>query len=113
MPQLADTQHDVIPRRQVVNGFAYSLDHPRALVPEHDRERRRDPAVAHGHVGVADTRGHHAHLHFIGPGPIQSEFLEFESPVKFAGDCCRRRNHRVVPLVASAATGMPGARALP
>src|SRR5262249_27033694 len=56
-------QDDVIALLQLPHGGACLLDHPRGFMAEHDRHRIAQRAVDHFEIGVAKTRGAHAHQH--------------------------------------------------
>ena len=58
-------EHDVVAHLHLGDGVAHLLDHPGALVAEHDRRGERDGAVDHAHVAVAQAGRVDAHLHLV------------------------------------------------
>ena len=61
--------------REPAHALAQLLDHPRALVPEHDRLRRMAAGVL-VQVGVADAGGDQADAHLAGARLLLLELLE-------------------------------------
>src|SRR5207247_9984428 len=69
---------DVIARREFCNAFADRLDHARALVAEHRRQRHVEVAVAPVLVSLAHAARRGPDEKLVGPGVRQLDLLDGE-----------------------------------
>ena len=78
-----EAEHHVVAGLHRGHALPHRVDDAGALMPEHDRQRRRQHLVAHERVGVADAGRHHPHPHLAGPRLIQLQLHDLE---RFRGD---------------------------
>src|SRR5581483_1461086 len=69
---------DAVAGSELRDARTHRLDDARALVPEDDRERHRQPLVAADQVGVADAAGRHPHEHLVVAQRPELELAQLE-----------------------------------
>jgi len=81
-----EAEHNVIAGLDRRHALPHRINNACTLVPEHNRQRRRQHLVSHESIGVADAGRHHPHPHLARPRLIQLQLH------KLQGFCCDAGN---------------------
>lgn len=92
----------MIPGNHMADARTHGLDHPRALMPQHHRHRKRNGPVDHRQIAVAQPRGPDPDQHLTRPRIPHLQIVHDPWPLTVEYDASHHRSSLGRPSTRSA-----------